>query len=77
MNGRDVGMVEFGESQSLFAEPGTSGFIGQRACGKHLQRHIPIKPLIMGAIDDSHAACTNLLDYAVMSQYLPNAGGGN
>jgi len=31
----------------------------------------------MGAIDDSHAACTNLLDYAVMSQYLPNAGGGN
>ena len=55
----------------------TSGFIGQGARRKHLQRHIPIKPLIMGAIDDSHAACTNLLDYAVMSQNLPNAGGGN
>jgi hypothetical protein len=29
----------------------------------------------MGTIDDSHAACTNLLDNAVMSQDLPNAGG--
>jgi hypothetical protein len=33
--------------------------------GKHLQRHIPIELPIMGAIDDSHAACANLPDNAV------------
>jgi hypothetical protein len=41
----------------MFCEAGQSRFVLRDLLGQHLDRHVPVQPLVMGAVDLAHAPC--------------------
>jgi len=68
VNGKDVRVVELGDRLRLSLETcETVGVLSHRFM-EHLDRHIPIEPLIVGAVDHAHSALADLLDDAVVAE---------
>jgi len=63
-------MVQLGECQCFLAEPFSGSLIGQCANGQDFDGHVAFELLIMSAVNDTHAARTNLLDDAIMAQRM-------
>ena len=61
-------MIQLGECQCFLAEPLACSLIRQRAHGKDFNSYVALELLIVGAVNDTHAACTNLLDDAIVAQ---------
>ena len=55
-NGRDVGMVQLGKRQRLFAKTLARRLIGQRSAADDLQRHLALQPLIVRRVHLAHAS---------------------
>ena len=49
-------------------EPPAHRLVGQRAFGEDLERHVAVQVLVVGAIDDAHGACADVLENAVMRE---------
>ena len=64
----NIGMVQLGECQCFLAEPFSRNLIRQRAHGKDFNSYIAIELLIVSAVNDTHAARTNLLDDAIVAE---------
>jgi len=61
-------VVELGHRSGLALEPGEAVGVGGYFQGKNLDRDVTVEALVVGAIDDAHAAGTNLLDDAVVTE---------
>jgi len=42
----------------------------QRASGQHFDRYVTLKLLVVSAVNNPHASCTNLLDDAIVAERL-------
>ena len=67
-------MVEAAERERFAAEALARRVVGQRAGGQDLQRDVAVEPLVVGAIDDAHAAFADLLEDAVVAEGLADHG---
>lgn len=71
-NGPDVCVIQLGQGQSLFAQL-RAGLIGpEGSCRQDFQRDVTFEPFVSGAVDDTHAAGTDLLDQLVVAQGSAN-----
>ena len=70
VDGDDIGVVELGERQRLAAEALPRHLVGQRAGRQQLERDVALQALVMGGVDDAHAARADLLEHAIMAQRL-------
>ena len=72
MNRSDVGMVEPGESDGLFVEALAGNFVREGPRGEHLNGDLAVEVFILGTINITHPAGTDLFGDAIMTQSLPN-----
>ena len=71
-NGPDVCVIQLGQGQSLFAQL-RAGLIGpEGSCRQDFQRDVTFEPFVSGAVDDTYAAGTDLLDQLVVAQGSAN-----
>ena len=66
----NIGMIEFGESESFLAKILSRGGIGERMWREKLECNVAVEPFIVSAINDSHSARTNLFQYAIVRDGL-------
>ena len=72
VDGAYVCVIQLGQGQSLFAQL-RAGLIGpEGSCRQDLQRDVTFEPFVSGAVDDTHAAGTDLLDQLVVAQDSAN-----
>ena len=69
----DVGVVQPGRRLRLALEPPHLLGVQQRAGREHLQGHAPAQRLLLGLVDDAHAAPADLAEDAVVAQPLQPA----
>ena len=63
-------MVQLSKCQCFLAEPLSRSLIRQRAGGKDFNSYVALELLIVSAVNDTHAARTNLLNDAIVAQRL-------
>ena len=68
MHRSDVGMIQLGKCQRLFAESLARFRIGERARRQDLDGHLALQPLVHRPIDASHAAGADLFQQRVMPE---------
>jgi hypothetical protein len=76
MDCRDVGVIEFCEDLSFFAEKFSSSFIADSADRQYFDSDVTIELLIVSAVHFSHSTTTDLLDDSVVAERLANHGEG-
>ena len=69
-DGFDVGVVQFGERQRLLAKSLACSLVRQHTGRKDFESHVAVELLIMGTVDNTHTARTNLLENAVVTKRL-------
>src|SRR5579872_3519358 len=67
----DTGMTQPGKDSCFFMESLARRFVVYGTWGKNLDSDIAVEVLVVGAIDFPHAALSDLLEDAVVSQRLP------
>ena len=72
MHRSDVGMIQLGKCQCLFAKSLARFRIGQRARRQDLDGHLALQPLVHRPIDAPHAAGADLLQQGVMPERRAN-----
>ena len=70
----DVRMVESRRSSRLSLKSFNREPILQDAFGEKLERNVAAEAVVVGFVDDTHAAATQLVDHGVMRDGLPNHG---
>jgi len=68
MDGKDVWMIQLGNSLCLSLETCETIGILSHSLMKHLNRNVPIQPLVVGAVHHPHPAGADLLDDAVVAE---------
>ena len=63
-------MIELRQRQCFLAKPLSVSFVDQCTQRKDLDGNVPLQSLIMSAVDHTHTARTNLLQYAVVAEDL-------
>jgi len=61
-------MVEFGKGERFFLEMPARVLVGKAPERQHLQRDVPIKSLVVCAINDAHAPGTDALEKPVVAK---------
>ena len=70
----DVGVVQPRRGPRLPLEPQHLLRVGQRRIGEDLQGHAAAERLLLGLVDDAHAAAADLAEDAVVAQLLQRRG---
>ena len=69
-HGHDVRVMELGGRLGFVAEAGDLPLVEHRGEGQHLERDAAIERLLVGLVDDAHAAAADLADDLVVADLL-------
>ena len=65
-------MIQLGKSNGLFVKALARNFVAERPRIQYLDGHFAIEVFVAGAINHTHSALANLLDQAVVTEWLTN-----
>jgi len=63
-----LGWFSLASAKCFLAEPLSGSLIRQCADGQDLDSHVALEVLIVGAVQKTHATCTDLLDDAIVAE---------
>jgi len=68
VDGEDVWMIQLGDSLCFALETCETIGVLSQSLMEHLDCHVPVEPLVVGAVDHPHPAGTDLFDDAVVAE---------
>ena len=68
VDGEDIRMIEPGDRLGLSLEARDAFRVLSDRCRQHLDRHVPIEPLVARPVDLAHPTLADLLDDAVVAE---------